>query len=91
MGTVIEGEYAQVMGGSSRCFEAMSRDCDRVECIMRFDYRKDRQGMIRGKVASVERRLGREVREVDAVACRYKWITRCASAIAPFARAMGRL
>ncbi len=63
MGTVIEGEYAQVMGVVQRCFEAMSRDCDRVECIMRFDYRKDRQGMIRGKVASVERRLGREVRK----------------------------
>lgn len=63
MGTIIEGEYAQVMDVVQRCFEAMSRDCDRVECIMRLDYRKDRQGMIRGKVASVERRLGREVRK----------------------------
>lgn len=63
MGTIIEGEYSQVMGVVQRCFEAMSRDCDRVECIMRLDYRKDRQGMIRGKVASVERQLGREVRK----------------------------
>jgi uncharacterized protein (TIGR00106 family) len=63
MGTIVEGEYAQVMDVVRRCFEVLARDCDRVECVLRFDYRKDRQGTLRGKVESVERHLGRELQK----------------------------
>lgn len=62
MGTTIEGEFDQVMGVVRECFQAMSADCDRVECSMKIDYRKGHQGRIEAKVASVERRLGRALR-----------------------------
>lgn len=63
MGTVIEGEYDEVMDVVRRCFEAMAADCHRIECTIKFDYRKDQRGRLRGKVASVEEKLGREVKK----------------------------
>ena len=63
MGTIIEGEYDQVMDVVRKCFERMSEDCDRVECSIKFDFRRDRSGMLEGKVASVEDKLGRSVKK----------------------------
>jgi uncharacterized protein (TIGR00106 family) len=63
MGTEIEGEYDEVMGVVKRCFEAMAADCDRIECVIRLDYRKGRGGLLAGKVASVEQKLGRAVKK----------------------------
>ena len=62
MGTTLEGEFDQVIEVVRQCFQTMSADCDRVECSMKIDYRKGRQGRIEAKVASVERQLGRAVK-----------------------------
>ena len=62
MGTTLEGEFDQVIDVVRQCFQAMSADCDRVECSMKIDYRKSRQGRLKAKVASVERQLGRAVK-----------------------------
>ncbi|MHB8897619.1 MAG: MTH1187 family thiamine-binding protein [Thermoguttaceae bacterium] len=61
MGTVIEGEYDEVMEVVRRCFERMSEDCDRVECSIKLDFRRGRSGGLQGKLASVEAKLGRPV------------------------------
>jgi uncharacterized protein (TIGR00106 family) len=63
MGTLVEGDFDQVMAVVKRCFDAMAADCHRIECSIKLDYRKDRTGGLRSKVASVERRLGRPVRQ----------------------------
>lgn len=63
MGTVIEGEYDQVMEVVRKCFERMSEDCDRVECTIKLDSRRGRSGRLEGKVASVEEKLGREIKK----------------------------
>jgi len=63
MGTIIEGEYAQVMDVVHQCFEVMSAECDRVECILRLDYRRGRTGGLDAKVRSVEQKLGHELRK----------------------------
>jgi len=63
MGTILEGEFDDVMRVVRECFETMSADCDRVECSIKLDYRRDRQGRLDGKVASVEEKLGRDVRK----------------------------
>lgn len=63
MGTTVEGEYDQVMDVVRRCFEAMSADCDRVECSIKLDFRKGRQDTLHRKVASVEKRLGRTLQK----------------------------
>jgi uncharacterized protein YqgV (UPF0045/DUF77 family) len=46
-----------------RCFDTMASDCDRIECTIKMDYRKGRRGRLRAKVASVEEKLGREIRK----------------------------
>ena len=66
MGTVIEGEYEQVMAVVQKCFERMSEDCDRVECSIKFDFRRGRSGGLEGKVSSLEEKLGRPVKKPEA-------------------------
>ena len=62
MGTTLEGEYGAVMGVVGQCFAALEPDCNRIECIIKLDYRKDVQNRLHGKVRSVEQRLGRSVK-----------------------------
>ena len=63
MGTVLEGEYDEVMDVVRRCFEAMAADCQRIECSIKIDYRKGPSGRLTGKVASVEAKLGHAVKK----------------------------
>jgi uncharacterized protein (TIGR00106 family) len=63
MGTLMEGDIDQVLAVVKRCFEAMSADCDRVECSIKLDYRKGRRGGLASKLASVEQKLGRPIRK----------------------------
>jgi uncharacterized protein (TIGR00106 family) len=63
MGTVLEGEFDEVMRVVRDCFEAMSADCDRVTCTIKMDWRRGAQGRLEGKVRSVEEKLGRSLRQ----------------------------
>ena len=60
MGTILEGEFDQVMGVVKQCYERMSEDCDRVACYLKLDYRKGKSGRLESKVASVEQKAGRK-------------------------------
>lgn len=61
MGTIIEGEWAEVMAVVTECFETMRRDCDRVGTQIRIDYRAGPGGRLKSKVESVEAKLGRKL------------------------------
>ncbi len=63
MGTTLEGQFEQVMGVVGQCFEAMAADCDRIECSVKIDYRAGHTDRLTGKVASVERKLGRPLKQ----------------------------
>jgi uncharacterized protein (TIGR00106 family) len=63
MGTTLEGDLDATLAVVKQCFEAMAADCDRVECSIKFDYRKGRTGRLEGKVTSVEQKLGRPVKK----------------------------
>ena len=63
MGTLIEGTFDQVMGVVRQCFEALSVDCDRIECQIKLDYRKGRSGRLQGKVSSLEEKIGRSLKK----------------------------
>lgn len=63
MGTVLEGEYDQVMDVVKQCFEAMAAGSNRIECSINFDYRRGQQGRLEGKVASVEQRVGHPLKK----------------------------
>ncbi|MGD0654856.1 MAG: MTH1187 family thiamine-binding protein [Thermoguttaceae bacterium] len=61
MGTTIEGELDEVLDVVKRCLKEVSTDCNRVECIMKLDYRKGYTGELKSRLARVEKRLGRAV------------------------------
>jgi uncharacterized protein (TIGR00106 family) len=61
MGTVLEGEWNDVFQVVRKCYERMKRDCNRVSCTIKVDYRKGHKGRLDSKVASVEKRLKRKM------------------------------
>ncbi len=63
MGTCVEGEWDQVFGVIRACFGRMEQDCNRISISIKVDYRKGKSGRLESKIASVERKLGRQVRK----------------------------
>ena len=62
MGTVLEGTWDEVFGVVRRCFERMRKDCKRISCVVKVDYRKGHEGRLTSKTASVEKRLRRKLK-----------------------------
>lgn len=62
MGTIVEGELDEVLDLMRRCIEHVARQSERVTCSAKLDYRRGHKGRISRKVASVEEKLGRQVR-----------------------------
>ena len=62
MGTVLEGDWNDVFGVVTQCFERMRKDCNRISCSIKVDYRKGAEGRLSGKVMSVEKRLGKKLK-----------------------------
>ena len=58
MGTVVEGEWDEVMGVVKACFDRMRDDCSRISLAVKVDYRKGRKGRLDAKIKSVEDKLG---------------------------------
>jgi pyruvate/2-oxoglutarate/acetoin dehydrogenase E1 component len=59
----MEGELDELFSVIKKCLDQMTTDCNRVEAVIKVDYRKNVQkGMIDDKVKSVEKKLGRKVR-----------------------------
>ncbi|MFN3681165.1 MAG: MTH1187 family thiamine-binding protein [Nitrospira sp.] len=63
MGTVLEGEWDDVFDVVRRCYERMKKDCNRISCTIKIDYRKGQRGRLDSKVASIEKRLRRPIRQ----------------------------
>ena len=61
MGTIIEGEWGEVMAVVSACFETMRADCNRISTQIRIDYRAGPGGRLKSKVDAVEKKLGRKL------------------------------
>jgi uncharacterized protein (TIGR00106 family) len=62
MGTVLEGEWNDVFQVVRKCYERMKKDCNRISCTIKVDYRKGHKGRLDSKVASVEKRLKRRMK-----------------------------
>jgi uncharacterized protein (TIGR00106 family) len=62
MGTVLEGEWHEVMDVVTRCFQRMSEDCDRIAVSIKIDYRKGKPGRLESKIQSVEEKAGRKLK-----------------------------
>lgn len=63
MGTIIEGDWDEVMELIKKCRDSILKDTERVIIEIKIDDRKGASGRIEGKVVSVERKLGREIKK----------------------------
>ncbi len=61
MGTILEGEWADVMAVVSTCFQTLAADCPRVAVHLKADYRAGPGGRMQAKTAKVEQHLGRKL------------------------------
>jgi uncharacterized protein (TIGR00106 family) len=62
MGTIVEGELAQVLDLLKQCIEEVAKSANRVTCTAKIDYRQGVAGGIQSKVNSVQQKLGRPVK-----------------------------
>jgi uncharacterized protein (TIGR00106 family) len=62
MGTVVEGEYDEVMDLVKKCHERTMAECSRVITSIKIDDRKGRKGMMASKIESVEKRTGKRLK-----------------------------
>jgi uncharacterized protein (TIGR00106 family) len=63
MGTIVEGDWDEVLGLVRRCHEAMRAESGRVSTHIAIDDRAKSSDRIRGKVRDVERILGRTLKK----------------------------
>ncbi len=63
MGTVLEGEWDQVMGIIKECHQEVMKSADRAVTSITIDDRKGNGGRIEKKLESVEQKLGMKLRK----------------------------
>ncbi|MFY9606561.1 MAG: MTH1187 family thiamine-binding protein [Thermoplasmata archaeon] len=63
MGTVVEGEYDEVMALIKRCHARIMEMSPRVITTVKIDDRRGAKGMIDKKVDSVEQKLGKKLKK----------------------------
>jgi uncharacterized protein (TIGR00106 family) len=61
MGTILEGEWKDVMNVVEACFQELQKDCKRITCGIKIDYREGGVNRLQGKVDAVEKQLGRKL------------------------------
>lgn len=63
MGTLVEGDWDEVMDLIKKCHHKLRETSNRVYTKITLDDREGASGRLRGKVADVEKFMGREVRK----------------------------
>jgi uncharacterized protein (TIGR00106 family) len=65
MGTTLEGELDDVLAVVRRCFAVLEKDCNRISCAMKIDYRKGAAGRLQSKVQKVQSLVGQPLKTGD--------------------------
>jgi len=63
MGTVVEGEWDEIMKIIKKCHKKVMSSEDRVVTTISIDDRKGKPSRIDGKVKSIERRIGKSLKK----------------------------
>lgn len=61
MGTILEGEWDEVMAVVTRCFDHLAEHHSRIGTHIKIDYRAGPAGRLKSKIESVETKLGRKL------------------------------
>ena len=62
MGTILEGEWDEVMGVVTACFKALEKDCPRIGVNLKVDWKKGGASRLTSKIESVEKQVGRKLK-----------------------------
>jgi len=61
MGTIIEGEWDDVMNVVTECFKLLEPQSNRISTFIKIDYRKDSNSRLSTKVEKIENILNRNI------------------------------
>jgi uncharacterized protein (TIGR00106 family) len=62
MGTVVEGEWEELLILMTKCLRDLERESDRIILQVKFDHRKGVSGALVRKIESVQEKAGRRFR-----------------------------
>ena len=62
MGTILEGDWDEVMSVVTACFKMLQADCPRIGMNLKVDYRAGPESRLHSKIEKVEARLGRKLK-----------------------------
>lgn len=62
MGTIIEGDWDEVMNLVTSCFKILEADCKRISINMRIDYRFGKESRMKSKIHKVESIVGKKLK-----------------------------
>ena len=65
MGTIVEGEWSELISLLDACFKNLEKESARISISTKFDHRKDRENRLKGKTKSVEEKLGRSLNKTQ--------------------------
>jgi uncharacterized protein (TIGR00106 family) len=61
MGTILEGDWDEVMGVVTGCFKELEKDCNRIGLNLKVDYRKGSESRMDSKIKKVEDLTGKKL------------------------------
>ena len=61
MGTIIEGDWTEVMAVVTGCFRSLEVDCPRISSQIKIDFRSGTNTRMKSKIEKVESLLGRKL------------------------------
>jgi uncharacterized protein (TIGR00106 family) len=61
MGTILEGDWDDVMAVVTACFRTLQPDCPRIGLNLKVDYRAGHESRLQSKIEKVEEHLGRKL------------------------------
>jgi len=62
MGTILEGEWDEVMDVVRDCFFELKRDCPRIGVYLKVDYREGSGSRMHTKIESLEKKIGKKLK-----------------------------
>lgn len=61
MGTVVEGDWDELLALLTRCYRNLEKDSDRISLSVKFDIRKGVKGALKNKIKSVQEKSDFEI------------------------------
>lgn len=62
MGTVLEGEWDEVMELIKKCHQTLDQECNRIYTTIKIDYRKGTGSRMDAKIEAVEGEIGKSLK-----------------------------